>query len=71
VRCRPLIEAELAEGRCVSTVQISQDQKHLCIYDYKDLALVTDGELGAYFEDPNNFSASFFSFDKIYDQASS
>jgi kinesin family protein 3/17 len=67
VRVRPPLQREVVEGRFISTVQVSPDNKMICLYEYYNIDLVDPEQLEEYLNNPNSYTMHTFSFDHIYD----
>ncbi len=49
-------------------MQVSPDNRKICIYEYYNIELVEPEALQEYVENPNNYTMHQFSFDYVYDQ---
>lgn len=68
VRIRPPLIRELEDNESfISTIQVSEDRKRLCLYEYHNIEQVAPEQLEHFLEDQNNFSMNNFAFDNIYD----
>jgi kinesin family protein 3/17 len=68
VRIRPPLIRELEENESfISTIQVSDNRKRLCLYEYHNIEQVPSEQLEEFLEDPNNFSMNNFQFDNVYD----
>ena len=54
----------------MSSVQVHNDRKRLCLYEYLNMENVGEDELEEYLENAKNYNTSQFQFDNIYDQES-
>ena len=69
VRIRPPLMRELEENESfISTIQVGENKKRLCLYEYHNIEDVKEDQLEEYLEEANNFSQNHFQFDNIYDQ---
>lgn len=71
VRVRPLMQREALNGSFISTTAVAHDTKTVQLYEYFNIEIVPPEDIEEFIQDPDNFQAHTFTFDRVFDESTS